>query len=370
MSRIVFFVSSMEGGGAERVAALLCNRWAEQGHQVLLVPTFSGRGECIYSLDERVNLEYLADHVGTTRKNLWSLGKRLLAMRQMVRRSGAESVISFLPHVNVATLLATYGLGLTVVVSERVYPPAMAVRSIWSWLRRLTYPLASRVVMQTEQGLAWLNRRWPRSRGTIIPNPCLYPLPDAQPYLAPGEVVDPNRHLLLGVGRLEDQKGFDVLLKAFESLVTRFPGWELVILGEGTRRRDLCERIESAGLSGRIHLPGRAGNLADWYNRADVYVMSSRFEGFPNTLMEAMAHGVPAVSFDCNTGPADLIQDGDNGCLVNPETGAEGLSIAITRLMSDEAARRAMGARATRVRDRFSMKRVGALWDQALGLER
>ncbi|MBD3756373.1 MAG: glycosyltransferase, partial [Gammaproteobacteria bacterium] len=112
MTRILFFVSSMQGGGAERVAAILCNRWVENGHEVTLVPTFSERGTCIYPLDKRVRLIFLADRVSTTRKTAWTMARRLWAMRRLVSETGAEVVLSFLPHVNVATLLATRGLGV------------------------------------------------------------------------------------------------------------------------------------------------------------------------------------------------------------------------------------------------------------------
>jgi len=369
VSRIVFFVSSMQGGGAERVAALLCTRWVERGHDVLLVPTYSGRGECLYPMDERVCLEYLADRVGTTRKTLSSTARRLLAMRALVREFGTDAVLSFLPHVNVVALLATRGLNLPVVVAERVYPPAMDVGPVWSRLRHLAYPWASRVIVQTRPGLDWLASASPRSAGAVIPNPSVCPLPIGEPRIDPGTVISDESRLLLAVGRLEKQKGFDRLIRAFERLVPRLPDWDLVILGEGSERPALESRIAACRLSARVHLPGRVGNLGDWYARADLYVMSSRFEGFPNTLMEAMAHGVPAVSFDCDTGPAELIEDGVNGYLVAPGAGAAGLAERLGALMADATTRRTLGERAAEVRQRYSLERVGAKWDQVLGLE-
>lgn len=368
MSRIVFFVSSMEGGGAERVAALLCNRWARRGHAVLLVPTFSGRGGCLYPLDERVHLEYLTDRVGTTHRTPWTLAKRLWTMRAMVRSFRADVVLSFLPQVNVGALLATRGIGVPVVVAERVYPPAFRIGAIRSQLRRFTYPWASGVVLQTREALSWLARVSPRSRGIVITNPSVHPLPAAEPRISPGEVVPKERELLLAVGRLDPQKGFDQLIEAFEMLAPRFPGWDLVILGEGTERRALEDQCERCGLAARVHLPGRVGNPGDWYARADLYAMSSRFEGFPNTLLEALAHGLPAVSFDCKTGPGELIEEGVNGCLVPPDAGAAGLAERLAVLMEDPAARQAMGERATEVRQRFAPERVGAQWDRVLGL--
>lgn len=369
MTRILFFVSSMQGGGAERVAALLCNRWATQRHEVVLVPTFSGRGTCLYPLDERVRLIYLADRVGTVRKTLLSMVRRLREMRRLVREVRADVVVSFLPHVNVAALVATRGLGMPVVVGERTYPPAMPMGPVWPRLRRITYPWATRVVMQTAGGRDWLAHEIPRARGVAIPNLCVFPLPEGVPQIAPDAIVPEDARLLLAVGRLGEEKQFDRLIRAFAALAPRFTDWVLVILGEGAERAALEAQLAAEGLSDRVHLPGRAGNVGAWYHRADLYVMSSRFEGFPNTLLEALAHGLPAVSLDCATGPAEMIEDGENGYLVPPEAGVEGLVQGLRPLMADAKLRATLAARAVEVRERFSFDKVGEDWDHALGLK-
>ena len=368
MSRILFLVSSMQVGGAERVAALLCNHWAEQGHQVTLMPTFSGRGECLYPLNERVRLDYLADRVGSRSRSVLTKGRRLIALRRAVRELSPDAIVSFLPHVNVAAVLAAWGQRIPVVVSERIHPPAMPLGIGLEVLRRFAYPRATCVIVQTQRTLSWLRDCCPQSCGRVIPNPVVYPLPVGQPNLDPAALVDKARRVVLAVGRLEKQKGFDQLLVAFGALAPRYSGWDLVILGEGPERERLEAQRDHLGLSGRVHLPGRAGNPGDWYARADLYVMSSRFEGFPNTLVEAMAYGLPAVSFDCETGPADIIRDGVDGYLVPLDEGAQGLAHAMDHLMGDEEKRRQMGHAATAVRERFSMGRVMAAWDEVLGL--
>lgn len=369
MTNIIFFVSSMQGGGAERVVALLCNRWTGHGHKVVLVPTFSGRGSCLYPLDERVRLVYLADLVGTTRRTPWTIARRFWAMRRLVREERADVVASFLPHVNVAVLMAARGLGVPVVVGERTYPPARAIGRVWSALRRITYPWAERVVMQTQGGLDWLARDVPRSRGVAIPNPCAFPLPQSKPRVAPDTVLPATRCLLLAVGRLGEEKQFDLLIRAFAALAPRFPDWDLAIIGEGAERDELAKQAAAAGLQGRVRLPGWVGNVGEWYTRADLYAMTSRYEGFPNALLEALAHGLPAVSLDCATGPAEMIEDGVNGYLVPLGAGTEGLAQRLAPLMADPTLREAFAARAIEVRERFSFERVGVQWDRALGLE-
>lgn len=364
--KILFLVNSMQGGGAERVAALLCNHWAAQGHRVSLMPTFSGRGECLYPLDERVRLDYLADRVGTTRKSVSSLVRRFLTLRRVIREEGPDVVVSFLTNVNVAALLASAGVSVRVVVSERIYPPLVPLAQHWQWLRRLTYPWAHCVVMQTEQGREWLRDCCPRATASVIPNPVVYPLPASEPRVLPERWLEGNRQRVLAVGRLHSQKGFDDLIRAFARLANGFSEWDLAIVGEGSERERLETIVAEKGLEGRVHLPGRVGNVADWYECANLYVMSSHFEGFPNTLVEAMAHGLPTVSVDCPTGPRDIIRDGVDGLLVPPAEGEEGLARAMARLMADEPSRERMTKQAVTARERFAMARIGALWEEVL----
>lgn len=362
MKRIVFFVSSMQGGGAECVAALLCNAWAARGHAVTLVPTYSGRGGCSYPLAPNVQLTYLADRVGTTRRSPWTLIRRLAAMRAMIRAQAPDAVVAFLPPVNVAAILAASGLGVPVVVSERIYPPALPLGPVWHLLRRVTYPRAAAVVVQTRRGLAWLQRAVPGARGQVIANPCVYPLPAGEPVKTPASYVDCGRQVVLAAGRLTPQKDFATLLAAFAELASRYPAWDLVILGEGEQRRALEDQRAALGLTERIHFPGYAGNMGDWYRRSEIFALSSQFEGFPNTLMEAMAHGLPVVSTDCVTGPGDLITHWVDGLLVDPRTGAGGLAAGLDELMADAATRQRFGAAAAGVADRFAPERVASAW--------
>lgn len=358
----------MQGGGAERVAAVLCNHWVEQEHEVILMPTFSERGVCLYSLDERVQLDYLADRVDSQTHSAWNKLRRLWSLRQAIRKTAPDVIVSFLPHVNVAAVLSAWGLGIPVVVSERTYPPAVPLGRTFELMRRLAYPMASSVTVQSQQALAWLRDCCPNARGQVIPNPVVYPLPQGEPVLQPASVLGKKQRAVLSVGRLEEEKGFDQLLTAFGMLAQRYPNWDLIILGEGSERERLEQQRGSLGLNRRVHLPGRAGNPGDWYVRADFYVMSSRFEGFPNTLLEAMAYGLPAASFKCETGPADIIREGIDGYLVPPTEGVAGLIRAMEALMGNDETRQRMGRTAVAVRERFSLERIMTAWNEVLGL--
>lgn len=363
MRRILFLVSSMQGGGAERVAALLCNHWVTVGHHVMLMPTFSGRGECLYPLDSRVRLEYLADRVGTDRQSAWHKLRRLGALRQIIQSERPDVVVSFLPHVNIAALLASFGLGVPVVVSERSYPPMRSVGIGIEQLRRWLYPRASAVVMQTERGREWLMATAPLALGKVIPNPVVHPLPVGNLLVAPDKVVAKDRKILLAVGRLAELKRFDWVIHGFKKLAAYHPDWDLVILGEGSERGKLESLIHEMGLRSRVHLPGRVENLGEWYERAELYVLSSRFEGFPNSLVEAMAHGLPAISVDCDTGPRDIIRNDVDGLLVATDDGGHELMQALDMLLTDPDRRNRFAAEAKGVRKRFSIDKIATEWD-------
>jgi glycosyltransferase involved in cell wall biosynthesis len=217
------------------------------------------------------------------------------------------------------------------------------------------------IVALTTESADWLSRNTRARKVCIIPNSVTWPLAAQAPILQPPARAAGQR-LLLTVGRLSEEKQFDLLIAVFKRLAVQFPNWKLVILGEGPDRSALAEQVKAAKLTDRVSLPGRAGNVGHWYEAADLYVMCSRFEGFPNTLTEALAHGLPAVSFDCDTGPRDIIRNEVDGLLLaNGATGA--LISALARLMSDAGLRQQYAANAIDVRERFSMVKIAGLWE-------
>ena len=365
---ILFLVSGMQGGGAERVASTLSNYWVEKGHRVTLIPTFSGRGDCVYHLDERVELDFLADRVSNTKKSIWNRLHRFWVLRKLIQQYNPSVIVSFLTHVNVAAILCSFGSKIPVIVSERTYPPRYPLGFFLRTLRVLLYPYATAVVMQTNQGLAWLKDRVSQNNGVVIPNPVTYPMVRSSPVIMPKDVISGDRKICLSVGRLVKEKGFSELISAFGGLASKFPNWDLVILGSGYRLEKLEQRVSSLGLQDRVYFPGQVGNVSDWYLCAGAYVMNSRFEGFPNTLLEAMAHGMPVISADCDTGPKEIITDGIDGLLVDTLGVRSELSSAMEKIFQDPIFSRSLGQEATEVRKRFSLDSIGSKWDDLIEL--
>jgi glycosyltransferase involved in cell wall biosynthesis len=219
------------------------------------------------------------------------------------------------------------------------------------------------VTALTSEGKDWIKSNTNAKMVAVIPNAVTWPLLGQEPRISLNAFYQSERKLLLAVGRLDAGKGFDILIETFSNLADKHPNWDLVILGEGSLRPLLEETVRESDLKHRIFLPGRAGNMAEWYESADLYVMSSRFEGFPMSLVEAMAHGLAAVSFDCDTGPRDIIRHELDGLLV-PQGDVTELTVALDRLMSDALTRQRFAEGAVEVRERFSMEKVAGMWEK------
>lgn len=360
--RVLLFIHSLHGGGAERVAADLSAHWAQMGREVMVVTQASADGD-VYALHPNVRREVLhTAGEGGGLRGIWSNVQRVRALRRVIKAFRPDIVLGMMTTASVLSVLASSGLGCRVIATEHTHPPSQTLSGLWLRLRRLTYPRAARVVALTRGTAEWIEQHVPGSRLAVIPNPVHWPLPRAEPLLTP--VSGDGRKRLLAVGRLHADKGFDLLIQAFATLAPSHPDWDLVILGEGDERAALEAQVGKAGLASRISMPGRAGNVGDWYDSADLYVLTSRFEGLSNTLLESMASGLAAVSFDCDTGPREIVREGIDGVLVRPNGDVPALCKALADVMGNDAARQRMAQAATDVRDRFSTTRVLQQWQE------
>ena len=360
--RVLLFIHSLHGGGAERVAADLSAHWADMGREVMVVTQASADGD-VYTLHPKVRREVLhTAGEGGGLRGIWSNVQRVRALRRVIKAFRPDIVLGMMTTASVLSVLACTGLSCRVVATEHTHPPSQTLSGLWQRLRRLTYPRAARVVALTRGTAQWIEQHVPGSRLAVIPNPVHWPLPKGEPMLAPPS--GDGRKRLLAVGRLHADKGFDLLLQAYARLAPSHPDWDLVILGEGDERRALEAQVREAGLQDRVSLPGRAGNVGDWYQGADLYVLTSRFEGLSNTLLESMASGLAAVAFDCDTGPREIVREGVDGVLVRPNGDVDALCRELDAVMGDAALRQRMAEAATAVRERFSAERVLGQWKE------
>jgi len=355
-SRLTAVIGSLDAGGAERIMALLTAAWVERGWDVVLLLTLAAPSySAFFEPDPRIHVQYLdlyrPSHgaVDALVSNL----RRLRVIRAAIRSSQPDAVLSFMTDTNVLTILASLGLRIPVVVEEHIYSAWPPLRLPWRLLRLMTYPMAASVIALTPPALAALGLARGR-HGRVIPNPVMPP--------PPSRAVPSDPPVIVAIGRLVPQKGFDILLPAFARVAAVHSDWCLEIWGEGPERGALERLRDSLGLSSRVMLPGRTREPYKVLRRASLFVMSSRREGFPTVLGEAMSCGLPVVSVDCPSGPREMIRDGIDGLLVPPEN-VGALAAGMERLISDQRLARDLASRAPEVVDRFALSKVLERWD-------
>ncbi len=354
---VVLVIGTLQAGGAERQLSEMANYWAAMDWKVILA-TWSGPELAdFYPLHSRVRRMYL--NVETARGViLWRVRenlKRVLKLRKLLLETRPDAVLSFVTESNLLTILAGFGFETRLVVSERIHPALhTSLPRMWRILRRLLYVWADDVVAQTRDVAHWLENHCCTSVN-VIPN-ALRILPE------PSGV---RRSVIVAVGRLTHQKGFDVLLRAFARIAPRFPEWNVVIIGEGDERRNLMRLRGELLLDDRVKFVGQTPDVVDWMAHAGLVVQPSRFEGFPNVVLESMGLGAAVISADCRSGPSEMIEEGVNGRLV-PIDDVDTLTYVMAELISRPEERARLGRAASGVRERYRQDIVMDKWDACL----
>lgn len=359
--KILLAIATLGAGGAERVITLLAEEFANRGHHVTLM-TLDSPSNDFFTVGERVQ-RITVGWYGTSSSWLARLRAnvaRIWEIRSVVRRVRADVVVSFITEMNVLAITACAGLRTPVLVSERVDPRAHGIGRTWSWLRWITYRRAAGLVVQTNAVASWLTAsRSGRPPVTVIPNPVL----------RPGAGQPPAAHrahaYLFAAGRLIHQKGFDLLIRALALLVREGIDLYLVIAGEGVAQSELRELASELGISSRVSLVGRVENLEAWMAAAFAFVLPSRYEGFPNVLLEALASGAAVIATDCPSGPREILEDGKCGMLVACEDPAA-IATAVRALQTDPRLYARLRSLAPTAVNRFELHTVAAQWESLM----
>ncbi len=358
---LVLVISSLSGGGAERSLILLAEGFMKQGYKVSVI-TIAGIETDFYQLPNGAHRLALnvAKNSPSLIHSLFNNFHRLLVLKQAICSLEPDIVISFLDINNILTLIALINTNFKIFVSEQNNPRMHVIGRFWNILRRWSYPLATKVV-SSSQGVDdyfnWLSKK----KRAVIYNP-LATVNDNHTQTDLIKSIDFQKKWIVAMGRLTHQKGFDILLTAFQEIANKHPDWQLLILGEGELRSDLEHKIEKLDLVERVMLPGRLDNPFPLLRLSKLFVLSSRFEGFGNVLIEAMACGLPVISTDCPSGPKEIIRQGIDGILV-PNEDVSSLAIAMDCLISDEAKRQSLATHALEGAERFSLEKTIKRWE-------
>lgn len=339
MKHIVFAISSLHGGGAERVVSVWASALAEKGYPVSVIVYARVGNE--YPIDARVNVHPIAS--STEACNAMSMVKRLQLFRNALKKLKPSVIISFLPVIQVYISLAAIGLRIPRIETIRNNPwkiDLMKTKFAKLWLR--CFRGCRALILQSEDQRPFFHPSV-QKKAVVIPNPInsLYIENQKAEYNA-------TSHKIVAAGRLSAQKNYKTMIDAIKIVAQEYDDVSLDIYGIGEQEEYLRSYVKDQNLEGVVSFMGRSNELYRIYQSADVYVMSSDYEGMPNALAEAMAIGLPCISTDCKTGPRDLIDDGENGYLI-PCGDAEVLAKKITHVfsMSDDE-QKALGQNARR----------------------
>ncbi len=304
--KLLFYISSIQGGGAEKVMAFLVNRLSANGHEVYLATkTFKG-------FDYGVNDEVKLLQLYPCNYNFYPCFLRIpwlyLNIRKIAKSINPDVIISFIDLFNARVLLATRGLRIPVIVSERT-SYERKVSLLRNFCRLYIDRLADKVVVLSKSDYLYLENKI--NDRIVIPNPLTIPVYS-------GNMK--RSKTVLAVGRLDAWyvKGFDILIDIWEKIAANYPEWSLEIVGRG--RMDsisfLQNLINKKNLAESIHLVGYSSSVDTIMQKSSVFILPSRNEGFPNVLLEAMSQGCACIAFDCKTGPSEMITNGVNGFLI------------------------------------------------------
>ncbi|WP_320172911.1 glycosyltransferase [Maridesulfovibrio sp.] len=373
LNTVVLVLPVLCFGGAERCMVNMANWWAARGVKVYLITFHKDVQD--YELDSRIIWLGLDDYEeAVPAETVWTEENYNIAcLRKAIEFCLASSVarplpvISFLTRMNLRTILATKDLPCRTVVSERSYPPSNPFPEREEKLRCQVYPQAHKVVLQTETGRDFWGRNiLTEEKMSVIPNPV------SESYCSEtfvennfvhGSNLLPDSRFLVTAGRLECEKRIDHFIRLFSVLVLDFPEINALVLGEGSLREELEALVCAEGLEDRVHMPGALEDLKGIFEQAELFVLTSKFEGFPNVLLESMASGCPVLSYDCLTGPREIIRDGVDGILIPPGD-EHALQQSAKKILGNDALRFSMAREAKSVCERFHPDKIMLNWEK------
>ncbi|WP_051671464.1 glycosyltransferase [Oribacterium sp. P6A1] len=295
--RIAIISHGASGGGSERVATILANYLAECGNEIYFLAVHSKERE--YFLREDIHYKYI--DIGRTIKP-FRLCKRAKVLKEYLMDNSIETMVSFI----YSECLGAFWLrNIKKIYSLRNDPhrtPKTELKII-----KILYKYADAVVFQTEDAKAYFDETI-RNHGIVIPNPIKPNLPTWD--------EKHSEKTIIAAGRLSKQKNFSILLEAFAAFVKKFPDYKLSICGEGKLEYELRHKAKELGIENKVSFEGHVTDLHERMSKAQIYISSSDYEGMSNSMLEALAIGIPAICTDCPVGGARMfITDGENGFL-------------------------------------------------------
>ncbi|KQM69550.1 group 1 glycosyl transferase [Pedobacter sp. Leaf216] len=360
-TKLCFVINSLEGGGAERVISNIANKFYSKGYTVTMICL--NTAEVKYKMDSGVKIVNLVNRKNGQNfynrlKYAWLTFYRLISI---LKREKPACTICFMTSANLWAGLCCLILRLPYLVSERITPDYTINKynKLLQWISFKVYSKSKAIVLPAgEMGKGFKRNKLFKTLKNFktIHNP-------VNNFKQATAAMVNQKRFILAVGRLNHQKGFDLLIDAYSRL--QHTDVDLLISGVGPEEASLAQQIVALKLEDRVKLIGFKSNLQDYYTQAEVFVLSSRNEGYPNVLVEAMGMGCACVAMDCEFGPSEIINNGINGLLVDKEDVAA-LSEAIAKILNNNLLRKNISEKAKLINETNSIERISANWEQLI----
>lgn len=351
MSNICFFIDDItKTGGTERVTTQIANLLSEC-HQISILSIHESQENVFFPLSDEISHTQLFSQKIHGALHFLEIVSKL---RRYVKNNRIDIIVDVDGFLDLYSLPVKAFTGVKIVSWEHFNYFQNFGTPYRKVSRRLASKFADGVVTltQTDNNLyhKYLNVRCPI---VTIHNP--------MPQITESQLYNSDSKIILSAGRLTDQKGFDLIPVIAKAVFEQHPDWKWYVLGVGEKKREIQDTINSLNLSSHVILQGKVSDMNSWYSKSAFYVMTSRFEGLPMVLLEAKAHRLPIISFDCLTGPSEIIRNNINGFLIKPED-ITSMAQAINTLIEDEEKRLDMSRQTILDSESFSVNQIKQQW--------
>lgn len=341
MRKIHIYIEDIScSGGTERVASLLANKLIEYNFDVTIVSLFGEKDQSYYMLANDVKIKYIGS-------------ASPVSMLKFVRKNSCDTLISISMgrlSFKLSMLNAIFNFPFKLILSEHVAYEASSF--LVRLLKLVSYQFSDYLILLTHHDFNILHDKV-RAKTVVIPNSSTF-----EPVTV--DMLSSKQKIILAVGRLTYQKSFDRLLRIWASIKNK-NGWQLKIVGDGEDKECLIELIEELNIADSAILIPASKLIDQEYRSASILAMTSRYEGLPLVLIESKSFGLPAIAYDCKTGPGELVKDFSDGFLI-PENDSEAFKAKLEKLMNDDELRTIMQRNSLRASHNFSADIIIKEW--------